>query len=387
MDLDASSADAEPNDGAIGDVGVELDAASTDLGSADTGETDAGDQDGGRRDGGGRDGGGRDGGGRDLGPVDGATGLVPLDELGTGTHQGFEGGFYPGGSNTLPAAHAAEGLARALAITPRDGTGAPSGSGRYVLLSIGMSNATQEFCSSNSQPPCDAWTFMGQAAVEPGLSGSLVIANGARANQTAAAWTSSTSQEYNRIRDNVLAPAGLTEAQVEIAWVKLANANPTLSLPDPNADAFTLLGQAGQVMRALKARYPNLTMVFVSSRIFAGYANTTLNPEPYAYEQAFAMKWLIEAQIQQAATGVIDPRTGDLSYGAAAPWIDFGPYLWADGPNPRASDGLTWEPRNFQNDGTHPSRSGEGKVGDLLLAFFTTSPLTRCWFMTGLTCP
>ena len=63
-----------------------------------------------------------------------------------------------------------------------------------------------------------------------------------------------------------------------------------------------------------------------------------MNPEPYAYESGFSMKWLIEAQINQMETGVIDPDAGDLDYDSGvAPWLAWGTYLWADGT--RASRG------------------------------------------------
>ncbi len=68
-----------------------------------------------------------------------------------------------------------------------------------------------------------------------------------------------------------------------------------------------------------------------------------------------------------------------------APWLAWGPYLWADGANPR-DDGLVWLPADFQDDGTHPSPSGEEKVGRLLLEFFRSSPFAQCWFLAGRTC-
>ncbi|HUP50204.1 MAG TPA: hypothetical protein VNA04_15575, partial [Thermoanaerobaculia bacterium] len=274
--------------------------------------------------------------------------LVPLSDLGSGTYLGFEGGLYEKGMNAPPADHLAAGLARAALIAPLDGEGRPDPQGRIVLLSIGMSNTTQEFCGAQSPGPCTSWSFVGQALADPEVSRTIAFANGARGGQAASTWESPSQPNYVRIRDEVLARAGLTEAQVQVAWVKVANGRPAISLPDSNADALRLVAQMGSIARALRVRYPNIRIAYFSSRIYAGYATTTLNPEPYAYESGFAVKWLIEAQVEQMRGGTIDPRAGDLHPDLSAPWIGWGAYLWANGTEPR-SDGLIWERRDFAN--------------------------------------
>lgn len=128
-----------------------------------------------------------------------------------------------------------------------------------------------------------------------------------------------------------------------------------------------------------------MRQIFLSSRIYAGYATTTLNPEPYAFENGFSVKWAIASQIAQMSGGAAG-RAGDLRYDAGvAPWMAWGPYLWAAGATPRA-DGLAWLPGDFASDGTHPSQSGRGKVATQLLTFFKTSPVTSCWFLAGQSC-
>jgi hypothetical protein len=285
----------------------------------------------------------------------------------------------------MPVTHAQRGALAAKNVQPLDALGRPGAAGRYVLLSIGMSNVTQEFCAE-AGTTCNPWSFSGKAAGDPAVNHTtLAIANGARGGQTADLWDSPDESNYERIRTQVLAPAGLTEAQVQIVWMGPVLRQPTVALPDPNADAYTLIARLGDVARTLKTRYPNLRQIFVSSRTYAGYATTALNPEPYAYETGFAFKWLVEAQIKQVDSGVIDPRAGDIGPGRST-WMAWGPYFWArDAAHPR-SDGLYWVPADFESDGTHESMLGEEKAARMLLEFFKASPHASCWFLAGRTC-
>lgn len=311
---------------------------------------------------------------------------VPLTDLATGTYRGFQGGLYPNGSSAMPEAHATLGATFARNIRPLNAVGQADANGKIVFLSVGMSNVTQEFCGAGPTA-CQSFSFVGQALADPAVERTrLVIVDGAQGGKVIPDWDQVTDATYTTVRDTRLAPLGVTEAQVQAVWLKQATPGPTTSLPAANADAYTITAGLGTLVRTLKVRYPNLQIVFLSSRIYAGYAQSgTLNPEPFAYETGFAVKWLIEAQIRQGASGAPDALAGDLRPGVAAAWLTWGPYLWANGTTPR-SDGLTWLASDFAADNTHPNTGARQKVGAMLLSFMKTSPHASCWFLAGRTC-
>jgi hypothetical protein len=136
----------------------------------------------------------------------------------------------------------------------------------------------------------------------------MVLVSCAIGSATAKEWVNDNTRKapYTNCKQK-LAEQGLTEQQVEVVLWKNGDAFSTVSLPPGKvctpsslADACQYENLAGQVVRYMKTRYPNLKMMFLHSRIYAGYAQpNTLNPEPYAYENAFAVKRLIQAQIDQ----------------------------------------------------------------------------------------
>ena len=142
------------------------------------------------------------------------------------------------------------------------------------------------------------------------------------------------------------------------------------------AYAKTLQAEHVKIMHILHDRFPNLKAVYLSSRTFGGWAKTRLNPEPYAYESGFAVKWLIEDQIKGNAALNCDPKQGPVK----SPWLCWGPYLWANGTTKRA-DGFVWEENDFrEDDRTHESTQGQDKVGRELVKFFKTDKTTKSWF-------
>ncbi|MCX7825487.1 MAG: hypothetical protein N2689_08000, partial [Verrucomicrobiae bacterium] len=248
-------------------------------------------------------------------------------------------------------------------IRPLDADGQPAADGKVVLLSVGMSNTTQEFS-----------VFKQIADADAQKSPNLVIVDGAQGGQTAARWAESPDNNVWRTVDERMKKAGVTPQQVQVAWIKQANARPIEPFPE---HARKLQADVATVLNLLKKKFPNLRVAYLSSRIYAGYATTPLNPEPYAYETAFAMRWLILDQIKGEPKLNYDPTRGEVR----APLLLWGPYLWADGTKAR-KDGLTWTRDDLTpHDGTHPSNAGRQKVASLLLGFFKSDPLARTWFL------
>lgn len=291
-----------------------------------------------------------------------SVGFSPLEDLAAGTYKGFEGGLYAGGLNTRPSSHdiEADALARVVLLDPN---GLASPGGRIVLLSVGMSNTTQEFS-----------TFVTLATTDPNRNQAVKIVDGAQGgwsadrvadpNQNALFWSTI---------DQRLQAAGVTPLQVEAVWLKEADASPTLPFPQ---DAQRLQGELQTIVQMIKSRYPNTRQVYLSSRIYAGYAISALNPEPFSYESGFSVKWLIQDQLGGAAALNFNPARGPVY----AAWLSWGPYIWADGLTPR-SDGLTWECSDFvTSDGTHPATSGRNKVANMLQGFFRSDPVASRWY-------
>lgn len=301
-----------------------------------------------------------------------STGLIPLNDLGPASYHGLVAGLYPAGSNTPPAAHAAAALTIATdQIKPLNASGnVDLDHGRIVMISIGMSNTTQEFATKGNQ------NFKLRADADPSKNAQLILVDGAQGGQDAPAWIDPGAPTWSMVNQR-LAAAGVTPAQVQVAWLKQALAGPN------NYGVFPAHAQALQadleiIVRNLKTKFPNIKITYLSPRTRA-YTNipTALNPEPFAFETGFAAKWTIEDQINGVGNLNFDPTKGTV----VAPLILWGPYIWADGLTAR-SDGFTWLCSDLESDFTHPSATGGvPKVASHLLAFFKTDPTATPWFL------
>ena len=311
-----------------------------------------------RNGGGGGGGGGRPpgaDGSRDFVPSEAAKGLVPLTEL-KGKYHEWDGGLYGGGSNEVPAAQQARADKARTAIQPLNADGKPDPAGKIVLMSIGMSNTTMEFSQ-----------FVKAANADERKAANVVIVDGAQGGKAAKQWAADDAPPW-AVAEQRMQQLGVNPKQVQVLWIKQANIAPSAG---SEAEVKRLQEDMQAIVTLAKVKYPNLQLAFLSSRIYAGFAQTRLNPEPYAYEGAFSMRGLIQQQMGG------DPALASDK----APALLWGPYLWSAGSNARQADGLVWKAEDFGGDGTHPSASGAAKVSKLLLDFFTSDVNARGWFV------
>jgi hypothetical protein len=280
--------------------------------------------------------------------------VIPLTDLGLDSYSAFTGGLYPNGKNSRPSTHEKAGVALAATVRPVNEEGKASMSGKVVMISIGMSNTSREFSQ-----------FIRLADADARKNPSLVIIDAAR-NGAAATEIADPGGDYWRHVDRQLQRGEVTAGQVQVVWLKTVIPR---ELPDFPQNAQRLQEALHSIVEILGANFPQLKLVYVSSRIYGGYSETDLHPEPLAYESGFAVKWLIEERINNPSPD------------RSRPWVSWGPYLWADGMTPRR-DGLIWERSDFEPDGVHPSAQGALKVGTRLFQFFESDSSAQPWFFT-----
>lgn len=330
-----------------------------------------------------------------VNPADWAA-LVPITEMIT-PYKGEDGGLYGGGRNDPPATHQAAHLKESQAIVPRDASGASAADGKIGFITIGFSN-----------PSIESEDFKRVADADPQKSPSVVIVNGCIGGRSAVMWAwdgaaslpKSEQERLDKAMDTVRMPkgkrastgmekdtwptlaqrveaAGLSPAQVQVCWLKHVEANPK-PFGDFPAHARTLQADITAILTIARQRYPNLRVVYLSSRTFGGWSGRESgSPEPYAYESGFGTRWVVQSQIAGDAGLNFDPTRGEVK----APLVLWGPYLWARGDSPRKLDGLTWTRADVRPDQLHPNEAGSQKTTALLLNFFKASEGTARWFL------
>ena len=323
--------------------------------------------------------------------------LVPITDM-TAPYKGEDGGLYGRGRNEPPEVHRAAHLSESEKIRPLDENGRPSDTGKIGLISIGFSNTSIEWED-----------FRRTANADPQKSPCVVIVNGAIGGRSAVMWAWDgadvlSKAEQDRLDKEMdvlgmpktnrrsspgldkdtwptlakrIEAAGLSPKQVQVCWLKHVEANPK-PLGEFPAHARTLQADITAVLQIARHHYPNLRIVYLSSRTFGGWSGRSSgSPEPYAYESGFGTRWVVQSQINGNAQMNYDPARGEVK----APLVLWGPYLWACGNSPRKIDGLTWTQSDVRPDQLHPNESGCKKTTTLMLNFFKTNEGPGRWFL------
>ena len=290
-----------------------------------------------------------------------SVGLTPLNDLGTGTYQDVQGGLYGAGSNQSPNGHAGEGVVIAHGIVPLEIAGAADReSGRFVVVSLGGNNANLQFA-----------VFMTAVAADETRNPKLLLVNAATGGYDLRAAADPQSGYWDAVAESLWA-AGSSPAQAQVAWM---NFYVEASLGDFATSTDSTARLLTRAIQNARTRLPNLRQLYLTPGVYEGYTDDPDLTEPNAYWTGFAYRQVILSQVTGDSLN-FDPARGPV----VAPWIDWGPYLWADGLVPR-SDSLTWTCDAYTGNGYVPSQLGRRQVADRLLAFVRASANTAPWYL------
>jgi hypothetical protein len=294
---------------------------------------------------------------------------IPIIDLQTGYYGSHQGGLYPGGSNIMPSAHADSGLTIAQSLMPINFDGELDTTyGKFVFLALGNGSAGKIFNKFLTQYEDLGFDDSCMQIVNACIDGySLHDMYGADADFY---WDD--VNDYLQDRD-------LKKKQVRAVWLMTSNYDDTLVTEDAYIDSVK--NTYIEVIQKMKNQLPNLALLYISGLQYGGYVDTSADikhfvTEPVPYLNDLAIKAVIEAQIDgDSALIYSGPDT-------EAPWIAWGPNVWADGRNLRAYDNLRWIcPSDYDTglNGFDLSSTGQVKVADRLFTFCTTEPTILPW--------
>lgn len=298
-------------------------------------------------------------------------GALPLVDLGVGYYMGYQGGLFPGGSNTDPNPHLNNGKNISKAIKPLNASGIVDYiNGEVSLIGIGPSVASD---------PYNEWKETQNDLDWPGVNPCLNVKGNFIGGKSVADMLDIDGTYWASFLAG-LDSKNIDPLQVQVAWMLLVSSTDS---NDVNYYVDTVTNQYIQVLHNLQTLCPNLQEVFISGIHYTGYTSPEHKRydyliEPYGYWSNLVVKNVISLQING------DTRLTYSGVGKVAPFITWGPYFWADGVTPRAYDGLLWSCDNFRDDtiggGFHLKDTFKFKEGDLIDSFFINNPVAKIWY-------
>ena len=183
------------------------------------------------------------------------------------------------------------------------------------LLTVGFSNTTME-----------SQAFKKVSDADPERNPRVTVVDGAVGGRDAIELSNRDVTRYWDELQGRLDRANVAPHQVQVIWLKEVVAGDTLPFPQ---DAERFRDALIKVVDTLKDSFPNLRLIYVSSRIYGGYALRNGSQEPWAY-----------------------------------------------------GDGLTWNLADYvETDQMHPGPLATAKVASALSSFMKTDPTAKTWYL------
>lgn len=272
----------------------------------------------------------------------------------------FETGLYPGGKNEMPQAHRQTGERIAATIRPLDVDGAvDQQNGRILALVLGHSNCSMYFGAL--QRPL--------AQQREKLHPRFALINAAVGGQQLPEIVALRGGVWDHAQ-SLLGRPGYSLHQVQVLFLHTTyhGANNGRRLPPrPFPEVMqNMQRDLDKVLAFCVERFPNLKIAYLTCdgfRHFTGF-------EPHVYQEAFALKWLIESQLRGEASTRFEGPDRRL------PWLTWGPYLWDN----------TWDRSHF-TDGVHPAAKALDIFVDKYWQHLTHDSVAKPWLFASRSSP
>ena len=287
------------------------------------------------------------------------TAKIPLNDLGTGTFMGSEGGLYPNGQNIPSGTYADDLFSISQSIIPIDSFGNSSKNGRIVFISLGGStcghNMRQLKTQTDKNPLCNSKLKLLNCCNGYGDASLNSIMN--------------PNDPYWNHVTQVINGSGASYRSVQIVYLETDDSTKYINWPGRPNLVKSELETAANV---LKTKFVNLKVLYVLGRTRTFGNQALFNREPSPYYFGWACKWTIEDQINGAS---------NLAYKGSnpvAPIITWGFYQWADSL-PRQTDGFYWR-QSETRDGLHANPVGQDTLATRFQNFLFADKNASLWY-------
>ncbi len=291
---------------------------------------------------------------------------IPINEMGSQTYLGYQGGFYPNGATVPQGQYAADLDSINKTIWGLDTAGnRRNKAGTIVIGGIGacLSGAPISGLRRRKKNP-NTVLNINWVNFEAGGQG--------------ASWediADPNSNLWDYISQKIVYQ-NTTYKQVQMLWMTTDDSSTVTDWPTRPLIAKENIKSAA---RTLKMKFPNLKILYMVGRPYTwdlaldGKITNVRSRNPAPYHQGWAEKWAIEDQING------DPGMAYNGPNAVAPILTWGEYQWTHAKAPNA-DGFFWLPSDTR-DGLHPTDEGKDKIAQYFWNFFYTDPYASQWFL------